>query len=54
MCCSCFLLQVISEAVRTTLGPRGMDKLMVDSRGEMDGGEKKALLFLDWSAAQSV
>lgn len=27
-------LQVISEAVRTTLGPRGMDKLMVDNRGE--------------------
>jgi len=26
---------VIAEAVRTTLGPRGMDKLMVDSRGEM-------------------
>ena len=28
------LFQVIAEAVRTTLGPRGMDKLMVDSRGE--------------------
>ena len=26
--------QVIAEAVRTTLGPRGMDKLMVDSRGK--------------------
>lgn len=26
--------QVIAEAVRTTLGPRGMDKLMVDNRGE--------------------
>lgn len=25
--------QVIAEAVRTTLGPRGMDKLIVDSRG---------------------
>lgn len=24
----------IAEAVRTTLGPRGMDKLMVDSRGK--------------------
>lgn len=29
-----FLFQVIAEAVRTTLGPRGMDKLMVDGRGE--------------------
>lgn len=29
-----FVLQVIAEAVRTTLGPRGMDKLMVDGRGE--------------------
>ncbi|XP_003743658.1 T-complex protein 1 subunit eta [Galendromus occidentalis] len=26
--------QVISDAVRTTLGPRGMDKLMVDSKGK--------------------
>lgn len=26
--------QVIAEAVRTTLGPRGMDKLIVDNRGE--------------------
>lgn len=25
--------QVIAEAVRTTLGPRGMDKLIVDDRG---------------------
>lgn len=24
----------VAEAVRTTLGPRGMDKLMVDSRGK--------------------
>lgn len=30
----CFFPQVIAEAVRTTLGPRGMDKLMVDGRGE--------------------
>lgn len=44
MCCSCFLLQVISEAVRTTLGPRGMDKLMVDSRGEMDGGKEGVIV----------
>lgn len=26
--------QVIAEAVRTTLGPRGMDKLIVDDRGK--------------------
>lgn len=26
--------QVIAEAVRTTLGPRGMDKLIVDGRGK--------------------
>lgn len=25
---------MIAEAVRTTLGPRGMDKLIVDNRGE--------------------
>ena len=24
----------IADAVRTTLGPRGMDKLMVDDKGE--------------------
>lgn len=35
-----FLFQVIAEAVRTTLGPRGMDKLMVDSRGEKRQLEK--------------
>lgn len=28
-----FCCQVIAEAVRTTLGPRGMDKLIVDGRG---------------------
>lgn len=28
-----FIVQVIAEAVRTTLGPRGMDKLIVDGRG---------------------
>ena len=26
--------QAISDAVRTTLGPRGMDKLIVDARGK--------------------
>lgn len=28
---------MIAEAVRTTLGPRGMDKLLVDGRGEERG-----------------
>lgn len=27
--------QTISEAIRTTLGPRGMDKLIVDSKGSV-------------------
>ena len=27
--------QGIAEAVRTTLGPRGMDKMIVDSKGEV-------------------
>lgn len=31
--------QVIAEAVRTTLGPRGMDKLIVDGRGKPTGSE---------------
>ena len=26
--------QAIADAVRTTLGPRGMDKLVVDGRGK--------------------
>lgn len=38
--CWVFLVQVISEAVRTTLGPRGMDKLMVDGRGEEKRGDE--------------
>lgn len=38
---------MIAEAVRTTLGPRGMDKLMVDNRGRK--GQKSCVsrsLFL--------
>ena len=27
--------RVIAEAVRTTLGPRGMDKMLVDSLGDV-------------------
>ena len=29
------LARQIAEAVRTTLGPRGMDKLIVDSKGSV-------------------
>ena len=28
------LYQIIADAVRTTLGPRGMDKLIVNAKGE--------------------
>lgn len=28
------LVQVVADSVRTTLGPRGMDKLIVDSKGK--------------------
>ena len=27
--------QAVAEAVRTTLGPRGMDKMIVDNKGEV-------------------
>lgn len=27
--------QAVSEAVRTTLGPRGMDKMIVDAKGDV-------------------
>lgn len=27
--------QVVADAVRTTLGPRGMDKLIVDAQGKV-------------------
>lgn len=39
----CFPYKVIAEAVRTTLGPRGMDKLMVDNRGRLQS--KKLFVF---------
>ena len=41
------LFQVIAEAVRTTLGPRGMDKLMVDGRGEERLLDKKRFDLID-------
>uniref|UniRef100_A0A8B9MIA5 T-complex protein 1 subunit eta n=1 Tax=Accipiter nisus TaxID=211598 RepID=A0A8B9MIA5_9AVES len=34
LCLNINACQVIAEAVRTTLGPRGMDKLIVDDRGK--------------------
>uniref|UniRef100_A0A7N8X396 T-complex protein 1 subunit eta n=1 Tax=Mastacembelus armatus TaxID=205130 RepID=A0A7N8X396_9TELE len=50
--------QVISEAVRTTLGPRGMDKLMVDNRGKAtisnDGATILKLLDVVHPAAKTL
>ncbi|XP_074480500.1 T-complex protein 1 subunit eta isoform X1 [Sebastes fasciatus] len=50
--------QVIAEAVRTTLGPRGMDKLMVDSRGKAtisnDGATILKLLDVIHPAAKTL
>ncbi|KAG7261208.1 hypothetical protein CRUP_006933 [Coryphaenoides rupestris] len=50
--------QVIAEAVRTTLGPRGMDKLMVDSRGKAtisnDGATILKLLDVVHPAAKTL
>uniref|UniRef100_A0A8P4KMW8 T-complex protein 1 subunit eta n=1 Tax=Dicentrarchus labrax TaxID=13489 RepID=A0A8P4KMW8_DICLA len=50
--------QVISEAVRTTLGPRGMDKLMVDGRGKAtisnDGATILKLLDVVHPAAKTL
>ncbi|KAJ8332160.1 hypothetical protein SKAU_G00428400 [Synaphobranchus kaupii] len=50
--------QVIAEAVRTTLGPRGMDKLMVDNRGKAtisnDGATILKLLDVVHPAAKTL
>uniref|UniRef100_A0A3Q2ZYM3 T-complex protein 1 subunit eta n=1 Tax=Kryptolebias marmoratus TaxID=37003 RepID=A0A3Q2ZYM3_KRYMA len=50
--------QVIAEAVRTTLGPRGMDKLMVDGRGKAtisnDGATILKLLDVVHPAAKTL
>uniref|UniRef100_A0A3P9KQY7 T-complex protein 1 subunit eta n=1 Tax=Oryzias latipes TaxID=8090 RepID=A0A3P9KQY7_ORYLA len=50
--------QVIAEAVRTTLGPRGMDKLMVDARGKAtisnDGATILKLLDVVHPAAKTL
>ncbi|XP_077334248.1 T-complex protein 1 subunit eta [Lithobates pipiens] len=50
--------QVIAEAVRTTLGPRGMDKLIVDDRGKAtisnDGATILKLLDVVHPAAKTL
>uniref|UniRef100_A0ACB8E9B3 T-complex protein 1 subunit eta n=1 Tax=Sphaerodactylus townsendi TaxID=933632 RepID=A0ACB8E9B3_9SAUR len=50
--------QVIAEAVRTTLGPRGMDKLIVDDRGKAtisnDGATILKLLDVVHPAARTL
>uniref|UniRef100_H2Z7T8 T-complex protein 1 subunit eta n=1 Tax=Ciona savignyi TaxID=51511 RepID=H2Z7T8_CIOSA len=50
--------QVISEAIRTTLGPRGMDKLIVDNRGKAtisnDGATILKLLDVVHPAAKTL
>ena len=49
---------MIAEAVRTTLGPRGMDKLVVDSRGKAtisnDGATILKLLDVVHPAAKTL
>jgi T-complex protein 1 subunit eta len=50
--------QAVSEAIRTTLGPRGMDKLIVDSRGKAtisnDGATILKLLEVVHPAARTL
>ncbi|XP_064421016.1 T-complex protein 1 subunit eta [Latimeria chalumnae] len=50
--------QIIAEAVRTTLGPRGMDKLIVDNRGKAtisnDGATILKLLDVVHPAAKTL
>lgn len=50
--------QVVADAVRTTLGPRGMDKLMVDPRGGVtisnDGATIVKLLDIVHPAAKTL
>jgi len=50
--------QVISEAIRTTLGPRGMDKLIVDGKGKAiisnDGATILELLDVVHPAAKTL
>lgn len=50
--------QTIMDAVRTTLGPRGMDKLIVDSSGQAtisnDGATIMKLLDIVHPAAKTL
>lgn len=50
--------QAVAETVRTTLGPRGMDKLIVDSRGKAtisnDGATILKLLEIVHPAARTL
>jgi T-complex protein 1 subunit eta len=50
--------QAVAEAIRTTLGPRGMDKLIVDSRGKAtisnDGATILKLLEVVHPAARTL
>merc|ERR1712176_15081 len=50
--------QIIADAVRTTLGPRGMDKLIVDNRGKAtisnDGATIMKLLEIVHPAAKTL
>ena len=52
------LPQAIVDAVRTTLGPRGMDKLMIDERGvatiSNDGATIMKLLDIVHPAARTL
>ncbi|MWV63345.1 thermosome subunit [Halorubrum sp. JWXQ-INN 858] len=50
--------KAVAEAVRTTLGPRGMDKMLVDSTGDVvitnDGATILAEMDIDHPAAQMI
>jgi len=50
--------RAVAEAVRTTLGPRGMDKMMVDSKGEVlvtnDGVTILRMMDIEHPAAKMV
>ena len=50
--------EVVADSVRTTLGPRGMDKLIVDTRGKStisnDGATILKLLQIVHPAARTL
>lgn len=41
---------VIADSVRTTLGPRGMDKLIIDSKG-INSASNSVKVFLEYNRA---